>query len=84
MNPRGKRFVFHLFFTYLPLSVLLYVLVLFVLIRRAAVRDDSENADVIVVIHDGRIVETGTHESLMKARGSYCRLYELQFEPAMA
>jgi len=42
-----------------------------------------QNADVIVVLHDGRIVETGTHDNLMKARGSYCRLYELQFEPAM-
>jgi ATP-binding cassette, subfamily B, bacterial MsbA len=43
-----------------------------------------QNADVIVVLHDGRIVESGTHDALMKARGAYCRLYELQFEPAMA
>jgi subfamily B ATP-binding cassette protein MsbA len=43
-----------------------------------------QNADVIVVLHDGRIVERGTHDELMKARGAYCRLYELQFEPAIA
>ncbi len=66
MNPRGKRFVFHLFFTYLPLSVLLYVLVLFVLIRRAAVRDDSENADVIVVL--GAAQYNGRPSPVFKAR----------------
>jgi len=39
-----------------------------------------QNADVIVVLDRGRIVETGTHAELIKARGYYYRLYKLQFE----
>ncbi len=39
-----------------------------------------QNADLIVVLDNGRIVETGTHEALLQARGLYCKLYELQFE----
>ena len=35
-------------------------------------------ADQIVVIHDGRIVERGTHESLLDERGTYAQLFELQ------
>jgi subfamily B ATP-binding cassette protein MsbA len=38
-----------------------------------------QNADRIVVIADGRIVEEGRHEVLLKCDGEYCRLYELQF-----
>ena len=41
-----------------------------------------QNADIIVVLDKGRIVESGTHAQLIQARGWYCRLYELQFEPA--
>ncbi len=37
------------------------------------------NADVIVVIAEGRIVEQGTHEQLMAAGGVYRELYRLQF-----
>jgi ATP-binding cassette subfamily B multidrug efflux pump len=37
------------------------------------------NADEIVVIKDGRIVERGTHESLMAAGGVYHELYMSQF-----
>jgi ATP-binding cassette, subfamily B, bacterial MsbA len=43
-----------------------------------------QNADLIVVLDNGRIVETGTHEQLLQARGVYCKLYELGFEPAAA
>ena len=38
------------------------------------------HADRIVVIDDGRIVEDGTHESLMRAGGRYARMYSLQAE----
>jgi ATP-binding cassette, subfamily B, bacterial MsbA len=37
------------------------------------------HADRIVVVDGGRIVETGTHESLIARSGRYRRLYELQF-----
>jgi subfamily B ATP-binding cassette protein MsbA len=43
-----------------------------------------QNADLIVVLDAGRIVETGTHEELLQLRGLYRKLYELQFEPATA
>ena len=43
-----------------------------------------QNADLIVVLDNGRIVETGTHEQLLQARGLYCKFYELAFEPAAA
>lgn len=37
-------------------------------------------ADKILVFHKGRIVEQGRHEELLKARGVYWRLYQLQFQ----
>ena len=36
-------------------------------------------ADVILVVHDGKIIESGTHRSLMSARGPYYRLYTRQY-----
>ena len=38
------------------------------------------NADVIVVMNEGRIVETGRHGDLVKRGGTYQKLYELQFK----
>ena len=37
------------------------------------------NADQLIVIDDGEIVESGTHDSLMKAKGFYYDLYMSQF-----
>jgi len=44
--------------------------------RRATV----QKADLIVVLDQGRIVETGTHAELIKRGGIYRKLYELQFQ----
>jgi ABC-type multidrug transport system fused ATPase/permease subunit len=35
-------------------------------------------ADQIVVLNRGRIIETGTHADLIAARGFYFRLYQLE------
>jgi ABC-type multidrug transport system fused ATPase/permease subunit len=35
-------------------------------------------ADIIYVLHEGRIVESGSHESLLKLNGQYASLYRLQ------
>ncbi len=41
-------------------------------------------ADRIVVLRDGRAVETGDHETLLAGGGLYRRLHDLQFAPAPA
>ncbi len=38
------------------------------------------HADEIIVLHDGRMVESGGHERLLERGGHYRRLYELQFK----
>lgn len=38
------------------------------------------NADLIVVLEHGRVVETGTHDSLLAARGRYADLLRTQLE----
>lgn len=37
------------------------------------------HANKILVIEEGKIVETGNHEELLKKKGLYAKLYELQF-----
>ncbi|MGV9611891.1 ABC transporter ATP-binding protein [Nocardia xishanensis] len=48
--------------------------------RLSTIRD----ADLIVVMEAGRIVEHGTHEQLLEERGAYYRLYSAQFAAAAA
>ncbi|WP_406235381.1 ABC transporter ATP-binding protein [Nocardia sp. NBC_01009] len=48
--------------------------------RLSTIRD----ADLIVVMEAGRIVEHGTHERLLEERGAYYRLYNAQFAAAAA
>lgn len=38
------------------------------------------NADLILVVNDGKIVEQGTHEALLEDNGFYASLYRAQFE----
>jgi ATP-binding cassette subfamily B protein len=42
------------------------------------------NADQILVVDDGRIIERGTHEELLAGGGHYADLYRTQFAPAEA
>jgi len=44
--------------------------------RLSTIRD----ADLILVMENGTIVEQGTHEQLLAAHGAYRRLYDAQFE----
>ena len=46
--------------------------------RLSTIRD----ANVILVMEDGRIVEQGSHEELLASRGAYYRLYQSQFSGA--
>lgn len=39
-----------------------------------------QNADLILVLKDGDVVESGTHKSLMKKKGFYADLYNSQFD----
>ncbi|GAA1512768.1 ABC transporter ATP-binding protein [Streptomyces albidochromogenes] len=48
--------------------------------RLSTIRD----ADVILVMENGSIVEQGTHDGLLAAKGAYARLYAAQFAQAVA
>jgi ATP-binding cassette subfamily B protein len=48
--------------------------------RLSTIRD----ADVIVVMEHGSIVEQGNHEQLLAAKGAYWRLYNAQFDAPMS
>jgi subfamily B ATP-binding cassette protein MsbA len=39
-----------------------------------------ENADMILVMEQGRIVEQGTHNELIEKNGAYARLHAIQFK----
>lgn len=39
-----------------------------------------ENADIIVVMDKGRIVESGTHEELLALNGHYTALHQINFQ----
>ncbi len=39
-----------------------------------------KNADQIIVMNDGAIIEKGNHETLMEKQGAYYKLYNSQFE----
>ena len=39
-----------------------------------------KNADQLIVIHEGKMIEAGTHHQLMQQKGQYYKLYMLQLE----
>ncbi len=43
-----------------------------------------KNADVILYMEDGEIVEVGNHESLLDKKGKYYNIYKTQFKDFLA
>lgn len=66
MKERGKRLLFQIVFTYLPSLILAYILVLYALIRRGATLDESQPADIIVVL--GAAQYNGRPSPVFKSR----------------
>ena len=48
--------------------------------RLSTIRD----ADLILVLNDGDVVEQGTHEQLLEKQGFYYQLYNAQFDNSAA
>ena len=42
------------------------------------------NADVILAVKDGEIIEKGTHDELLEAEGFYANLYNSQFRSGLS
>ncbi len=59
------------------LSALLENRTTFVITQRIST---IRNADKIVVLENGKIIEDGTHESLMSEKGAYYRIYQTLYE----
>ena len=66
MKERSKKFLFYLFFVYLPSLFFFYVLVLYVLIRHTARQDEAQPADIILVF--GAAQYNGRPSPVFKAR----------------
>jgi uncharacterized SAM-binding protein YcdF (DUF218 family) len=66
MKERGKRVLFQILFAYLPSLLLAYILVLYILIRRSALLDESQQADIIVVL--GAAQYNGRPSPVFKSR----------------
>jgi len=73
-NPRFTIFIFILSAVWGLLKISTSKILIFVSQRFSTVR----RADRIVVIDKGRVVEEGTHQSLMQQKGKYARLFSLQ------
>jgi ATP-binding cassette subfamily B protein len=39
-----------------------------------------QKSDKIIVLQNGELIESGTHQELLKNRGHYYKLYKLQYE----
>lgn len=66
MKAAGKKLIFRLLFTCLPLLALSYILILYGLIRRTALTDEAQQADVIIVF--GAAQYNGHPSPVFKAR----------------
>ena len=42
------------------------------------------NADKIIVLDEGKLIEAGTHSELISKNGLYSTLYEIQFKPQLS
>jgi ATP-binding cassette, subfamily B, multidrug efflux pump len=43
-----------------------------------------QDMDKILVLHKGRVRESGTHQELLAARGIYFKLFQLQYQSKQA